>query len=115
MTEGDTLELEVAEPKNGGFPAPCVIKEDGSCSCPVRLPTLEPPVFNRKLLVDELKKFIVGYYSSSAFNRCTRQPLPGMTGDPMPIITDPNVRPVAAHTPIPVPIHWEEQVKTDLD
>ena len=33
----------------------------------------------------------------------------------MPIYTDPDAIPVAAHTPIKVPAHWTEQVKADLD
>ena len=113
MTESEAL--GITKDTNSEFPAPCQVKENGSCSCPIREPPPEPPMFNHKLSVDELKKLIVGHYASSAFNRCTKQPLPGMTGEPMPIITDPDVRPVAAHTPISVPIHWEEQVKADLD
>ena len=42
-------------------------------------------------------------YLASSFTRCTRQPLPQMQGEPMPIITDPDVKPTAVHTPIPVP------------
>ena len=38
-----------------------------------------------------------------------------MKGDPLPIITDPAVQPVAIHSPIPVALHWEKKVKEDLD
>ena len=33
----------------------------------------------------------------------------------MPIITDKDVKPVAFHTPMKVPLHWTGQVKRDLD
>ena len=28
---------------------------------------------------------------------------------------DPNAKPVAHHNPIPIPLHWQEQVKAGLD
>ena len=33
----------------------------------------------------------------------------------MPIITDPSVRPVAVHSPVPVALHWEKKVNEDID
>ncbi|GFN96753.1 enzymatic polyprotein [Plakobranchus ocellatus] len=38
-----------------------------------------------------------------------------MSGPPMRLIIDDDATPVAHHTPIPVPIHWQEQVKAGLD
>ena len=38
-----------------------------------------------------------------------------MKGDPVPIIVKAGTKPYAAHTPIQVPLHWEEQVKSNLD
>lgn len=38
-----------------------------------------------------------------------------MKGDPVPIIVKAGTKPYAAHTPIQVPLHWEEQVKSDQD
>ena len=43
------------------------------------------------------------------------RPLPQIKGEPMPIITDPSVKPVAVHRPVPMPLHWIEKVKEDLD
>ena len=65
----------------------------------------------------ELKKVIDRHYAASVFNRCTRQPLPHpqMQWKHMPIITDPNVKPVAVDTPIPAPLYWAKKVKRDLD
>ena len=39
----------------------------------------------------------------------------GKRGEPMPIITDKNAKPVAFHTTTKVPLHLTEQVKRDLD
>ena len=30
-------------------------------------------------------------------------------------MVDPNAEPVAIHTPVPVPLHWQEEVKRGLD
>ena len=46
---------------------------------------------------------------------CEHQPLPSMTGPPMKLMIEPDAKPVAYHTPIPVPIHWQDEVKAGLD
>ena len=33
----------------------------------------------------------------------------------MRLMVDPNAEPVANHTPIPVPLHWQDDVKAGLD
>ncbi len=38
-----------------------------------------------------------------------------MDGPPMRLMIDPDAKPVAHHTPIPVPIHWQDEVKAGLD
>jgi len=38
-----------------------------------------------------------------------------MEGPPMRLMVDPDAEPTAYHTPIPVPIHWREEVKAGLD
>ena len=38
-----------------------------------------------------------------------------MRGEPKPIITEKDAKPVAFPTPIKVPLHWSDQVKKDLD
>ena len=57
---------------------PCSPEEDGSCSCPRRAPVPEPPKFVPGLQAQELRKIIIQHYAASAFNKCTRQPLPMM-------------------------------------
>ena len=37
-----------------------------------------------------------------------------MKGDPLPIPVKAGAKPVAIHTPVPVPMHWEDQVYKDL-
>ena len=63
----------------------------------------------------ELQKWILDFYSSSAFNCCECQPLPSMHGPPLKIHMQEGVKPVASHSPIPVPIHWQKSVKAGLD
>ena len=33
----------------------------------------------------------------------------------MKLMVEKNATPVAHHTPVPVPLHWQEQVKADID
>ena len=94
---------------------PCAPEEDGSCRCPRRQSVPEPPQFDPKLTVSQLRKRIIEHYASSAFNKCTRQTLPLMRGEPLPIPVRKDAKPVAVHTPVPVPLHWEEKVKRDLE
>ena len=46
---------------------------------------------------------------------CEHQSLPSMEGPPLQLNIDANAKPVAVHTPIPVPLHWQEEVKAGLD
>ena len=94
---------------------PCSPNPDGTCSCPRREPTPAPPRYQKDLSPSQLRSLIIQHYGASAFNRCTRQTLPMMKGEPLPIILKAGAKPYAAYTPIQVPLHWEAQVKADLD
>ena len=89
------------------------------CECPLRVvppprPTSLPfPATEENR--ERLEKWILDYYKSSTFNVCEHQPLPMMSGPPMQLMVDRDARPVAYHTPIPVPIHWQDAVKAGLD
>ena len=94
-------------------------KPDCDCSCPERamapdvpaeLP-FEPTPEN----VPRLEEWIRNFYAASAFNCCECQPLPAMHGPPVKIHMQDNVKPVASHTPIPIPLHWHKKVKAGLD
>lgn len=90
-----------------------------ACDCPRRqlppplpqAPPYPPTEENRQKIEDWLLK----YYSSSTFNVCSHQPLPAMEGPPLRLMVDSDVQPVAHHKPIPVPIHWQDDVKAGLD
>ena len=81
---------------------------------PPPLPTSVPlpPIDNNR---GKLEEWIRDYYKGSTFNVCEHQPLPLMEGPPVRIMVDPNPSPVTIHTPISVPLHWQKQVKADLD
>ena len=64
----------------------------------------------------KLQQWLVEAFASSAFNTCTHQPLQGMTGVPMKAVRKkPGGKLPQVFTPIPVPFHWKQQVKADLD
>ncbi|XP_061178429.1 uncharacterized protein LOC133187074 [Saccostrea echinata] len=90
-----------------------------NCHCPKRqlpppLPTTLPfaATGDNRL---KLRDFLLNHYRSSTFNTCEHQPLPLMRGPPMRLMVEPGATPVAHHTPVPVPIHWQEEVKAGLD
>ena len=89
------------------------------CNCPKRTPPpprpKEPPVPATEENRETIEKHLLQYYSSSTFNTCEHQPLPKMEGPPMKLMIDPKAEPVAHHSPIPVPIHWQDEVKAGLD
>ena len=55
------------------------------------------------------------YYKSSTFNKCEHQPLPMMEVPPLRLMVDPTAKPVAYHKPIPVPLHWQDEIKAGID
>ena len=93
--------------------------KDQGCTCPQR--TKPPPLpstlpypateDNR----EKLKQHLLDYYRSSTFNTCEHQPLPMMEGPPLRLMIDPKATPTAHHSPIPVPLHWQDAVKAGLD
>ena len=62
-----------------------------------------------------MKRWLLERYSSSAFNKCTHQPLPEMKGPPVEIHLTENPIPRRVLMPATVSLHWQEQVKADLD
>lgn len=89
------------------------------CRCPKRSPP--PPIPSElpfpavKENREKLQNFLLDHYSTSTFNTCEHQPLPLMKGPPMTLLVDPKAEPVAHQSPIPIPVHWQEKVKADLD
>ena len=89
------------------------------CECPRReLPPKKPTTIPFAPTVENrenLQNWLLDYYKSSTFNTCAHQPLPMMEGPPIHLMIDSNAKPVAVHTPIPVPLHWQEEVKAGLE
>ena len=89
------------------------------CECPERC--LPPPPLTKlphpatTENIPKLKNFLLSYYKSSTFNTCEHQVLPKMDGPPMKLMVNPDAKHVAWHAPVPVPIHWREEVKAGLD
>ena len=89
------------------------------CQCPKR--TKPPPIptslpypateANR----EKLQQYLLDYYGSSTFNICEHQTLPLMESPPLRLMIDPHATPTAHHSPIPVPLHWQDDVKAGLD
>ena len=90
-----------------------------SCRClPRQMPPKRPSSLpfpatedNREKLEEHLKDL----YASSAFNTCTHQPLPMMEGPPLRLMIKEDAIPVVHNTPLPVPVHWMNDVKAGLD
>ena len=103
--------------------ASATVNNDSPCSCQTRptspppLPTALPPGIDidQADSVARLKEWLLQYYKSTTFNTCDHQQLPLMTGSPLELHMDPQASPVACHKVVPVPLHWREQVKADLD
>ena len=63
---------------------------------------------------EKLQQFLHDYRSST-FNMCEHQQLPLMDCPPMRLMIDPDAKPVAHQTHVPVPLHWRDAVKDGLD
>ena len=89
------------------------------CNCSARTTTPERPSElpfpATPENVGKLKQWLIEAFESSSFNMCTHQKKPEMSGEPMQVRFEKHYNPVAVHTPIPVPHHWKQQVKADLD
>ena len=101
-----------------GQNSPCQPNQSGSCQCPRRGETPAPPqpahpttMENRAQLEEQIK----AHYSSSVFNQCGTQRLPEITGPPLKIFLKKGAVPQAVHKAIPVPIHWREEVRQELE
>ena len=64
---------------------------------------------------ERLQQWLIDYYRSSSFNMCEHQPLTMMDSLPLRLMVNPEAEPVAHHTPLPVPLHWQDAVKAGID
>lgn len=120
-TVGDVHSSPPTTVNSSSVPQPTApdMRQPPTCDCPRRQAPPPPPKqlpfpateANR----EKLEKWLLDYYKASSFNTCEHQPLPMMSGPPLRLMVDPDAHPVAYHTPIPVPIHWQDDVKAGLD
>lgn len=61
-----------------------------------------------------LKQWLLDAFGDTVFNTM-QTPMPAMTGPPVKIHLEPGTTPYAIHTPAPIPIHWKEEIKEQLD
>lgn len=110
-TIGETLETSDKPSKP---PTAAII----TCQCPKRaMPPPKPTALPYPPTADnreKLEKYLLERYKSSTFNTCEHQPLPMMTGPPMHLMIDTDATPFATHKPIPIPIHWQENIYADI-
>ena len=101
-----------------------VMASDGAdtltlCPC---MPRVAPPPLPEGLPMPateenrtEIESWLKRRYAASTFNTCTHQLLPMMSGLPLRLMIDKDATPVARHSPIPVAVHWQDEVKAGLD
>ena len=95
------------------------VNSEDKCNCPKRtnIPTrpkqtpFEPTTEN----ILKLKSWLLDASSSSAFNQCPHLSLHSMTGEPVKLHFKEGATPYAVHTAMPIPHHWKQKVKDDLD
>ena len=64
--------------------------------------------------IPQLESWLLSHFSKSTFD-ITSKPLPQMSGKPQKFHLVENALPYAAHSPIPIPHHWKEEIKTQLE
>ena len=92
--------------------------DDTQCDCPRRSTPPPPPPLPFPATKENrgrLEKYLLDYYASSAFNTCTHQPLNLMNTPLMRLMINDDATPAVHHNPIPVPLHWQDEVKAMLD
>ena len=83
---------------------------EARCHIVLHLPFAPIPQNN-----DMMRDWLLSRFSSSTFNTCPHQQLPTIDkGPPLQLHVDPSAKPKACHTPAPIPLHWQEQVRSDL-
>ncbi len=109
---------QVTGPSQGDSIGATNIPQQG-CHCPKRTQPPPAPTTLPYPATEEnrakLEQYLLDSYHSSTFNTCEHQTLPLMAGPPMRLMIDPQATPTAHHTPIPVPLHWQDEVKAGLD
>ena len=81
------------------------------CACPQRTVVPPPPSSLPFSCIPEnnakMREWLLDKYSASTFNACPHRPLHCMAGPSIEIHVDPLAKPMACHTPYPIPLHWQ--------
>lgn len=95
------------------------IATSNHCECLKRMPPPTRPTYLPFEATMEnngkMKQWLLDRFASSTFNKCPHHPLPMMTGPPIEINIDPLASPTVVHSPAPIPIHWRDEIKKQLD
>ena len=98
-------------------PGQCDPQSHIPCQCPLRTVVDVPEQLPFAAVLEnrmKLEDWILEYYTPGALNVCKRQPMPSTAGPPLKIFVDPAATPVRCTMPVPVPLHFRDQVKKDL-
>ena len=95
-------------------------RELAECGCLRRtLPPAAPTELPWEATVEnagKIEAWLKNLYASSTFNTCKPQPLPMMKGaKAMRILMRKDAIPVAVHRPAQIPVHWQQQVRDDIE
>ena len=95
------------------------LNENCECSCLMRS---KPPLLPTALPFSAtdanraaLQNWILYRYLSSTFNTCECQTHTLMEGPSWNFMSTPRSKPIAVLKPIPVPLHWQQEVKAFID
>ena len=64
--------------------------------------------------VGKMYQWLLKYFEASTFNVCPHQPLQEMDGPPLEMHMEEQAVPRSCSTPLPLPLHWAEEVKNDI-
>ena len=108
LTPKEVAGAAVSDPERK--PEQCKKRKSCDCRCPYRTePMGRPKTLSfapTQANIKRLEAWIRERYAASAFNVCESQALPTMHGPPVQINLDDYAVPSAAHSLIPVLVHW---------
>ena len=97
----------------------CASTATSDCKCtPRSMPPSRPtvlPYTPSPENIEQMKAWLLRRFAASTFNKCPHQELPTMRGPPLEIHLREDATPKKISTPAAIPLHWQNQVKRDLD
>ena len=107
---GEPDKSDVGEPRGEPKVGEPLVGEPG-VAIPVR--PKKPPFEPKEENIPQLQEWFLKEFQDTVFN-VNADYLPVMKGTPHKIHLKEDAVPYAAHTPIPIPHHWKEEVKNNL-